>query len=282
MKRILLTGATGFVGRQVLNSLKRKGVSVSVTLRPGQDVPRGTKPIWTPNLFSESKVFWEKNCTDHHGVIHTAWFTEPGEYLNAPDNLDCLSGTVKLFQGAKAAGISHFQGIGTCLEYDITTKEVRDRKPIASNAPIKPTNPYAAAKIATYLSLCHQANEMGFAWSRIFYLYGEGEDPRRLVPYINRQLSAGLPVNLTSGRQWRDFLDVKVAGDQIADVSLNGLIGPLNICSGNAITVAKLAEKIAQQYDREDLIKLGSIEDRLGEPPYLVGVPSLRNTNEAA
>ena len=73
-----------------------------------------------------------------------------------------------------------------------------------------------------------------------------------------------------------------MAGDQIADVSLNGLIGPLNICSGNAITVAKLAEKIAQQYDREDLIKLGSIEDRLGEPPYLVGVPSLRNTNEAA
>ena len=282
MKRILLTGSTGFVGRQVLKSLLEKGASVTVTLRQDQNVPHGADYLRTDNLFSEPVQFWAENCKDHQAVIHSAWYTKPGKYLNSPKNLDCLSGTIKLFQGAEAAGVSHFQGIGTCLEYDMTTKEASQFKPIPSDAPVCPTTPYAAAKAAAYLALATQSGGMKFAWSRLFYLYGEGEDDRRLVPYIHSQLSKGAPVELTSGKNWCDFLNVKEAGSQIANVTLNNIIGPLNICSGIPITVAKLAETIALKYNRPDLIKLGSIPNRVGQPSYLVGIPSLKQMHETS
>ena len=139
-----------------------------------------------------------------------------------------------------------------------------------------------AAKAAAYLALATQSGGMKFAWSRLFYLYGEGEDDRRLVPYIHSQLSKGAPVELTSGENWCDFLNVKEAGSQIANVTLNNIIGPLNICSGIPITVAKLAETIALKYNRPDLIKLGSIPNRVGQPRYLVGIPSLKKMHETS
>jgi len=276
MKRILLTGSTGFVGRQILKSLIAKGASVTVTLRPDQNVPDGAYHIRTQNLFSESVEFWKKNCENHSAVIHSAWYTEPGKYLHASENLACLAGTINLFQGAKAAGVSHFQGLGTCLEYDTSNQHLKQNKPIPSSAPIYPTTAYAAAKAAAYMALAKQSGCLSFAWSRLFYLYGEGEHPSRLVPYIHAQLSSGAPAELTSGKQWRDFLDVEKAGAQIANVTLKNLIGPLNICSGDPITVAKFAENIALKYNRPDLIKLGAIPDREDEPHYLVGVPSVK------
>ena len=113
-----------------------------------------------------------------------------------------------------------------------------------------------------------------------FSLYGEGEDDRRLVPYIHSQLSKGAPVELTSGKNWCDFLNVKEAGSQIANVTLNNIIGPLNICSGIPITVAKLAETIALKYNRR-LIKLGSIP--MSGPTTLFGRdPSLKQMHETS
>ena len=276
MRRILLTGSTGFVGRQVLKTLMAKGAKVTVTVRPDQNVPDGVKHIRTEDLFSETIDFWEKGCRDHDAVIHSAWYTEHGKYLNAPENLDCLAGTIKLFQGAKAAGVSHFQGIGTCLEYGPKCNEAPQNQPIPSDAPIYPTTPYAASKAAAYLALSNQSGEMQFAWSRLFFLYGEGEDPRRLVPYINSQISRGLPIKLTSGRQWRDFLDVKEAASQIANVTLNCVEGPINICSGIPITIAKFAENIALKSNRKDLISTELTPDRADESHYLVGVPSFK------
>lgn len=276
MTRLLLTGATGFVGRQVLRALRAQGVKVTATLRPGQPAPEGVTPLRTPDLFAEPAAFWAAACQDHDAVIHVAWYAEPGRYLHAAHNLDCLAGTIRLAQGAAAAGIAHFQGIGTCFEYDLETEALARHVPLATDAPLRPVTAYGGAKAAAFLALSRQAGPMAFAWSRLFYLHGEGEDPRRLVPYIHAQLAGGLPVELTSGGQWRDFLDVREAGRQIAAVTLNGLTGPINICSGKGVTVAALAQAIARDYGRPDLVRLGARPDRADDPPYVVGAPSLK------
>lgn len=276
MTRVLLTGASGFVGRQVLRALCEKGAGVTATFRPGQSVPDGVTPLYTPDLFAEPEDFWASACKDHDAVIHVAWYAEPGKYLHAAQNLDCLVGTIRLAQGAKAAKVAHFQGVGTCFEYDLATETLLRHAPLTTDAPIGPTTAYGAAKAAAFLALSRQAGAMAFAWTRLFYLYGEGEDTRRLVPYIHAQLAAGLPVELTSGGQWRDFLNVREAGRQIAAVTLDGLTGPLNICSGKAVTVADLAKTIAREYGRLDLVRLGVRPDRADDPPYVVGAPSLR------
>ena len=113
---------------------------------------------------------------------------------------------------------------------------------------------------------------MQFAWGRLFYLHGRNEDPRRLVPYLRAQLSAGLPAELTSGTQVRDFLDVAEAGEMLAALALGTHVGAVNICSGVGITVRALAEQIADEYGRRDLLRFGVRPDNLVDPPRVVGV----------
>jgi nucleoside-diphosphate-sugar epimerase len=113
---------------------------------------------------------------------------------------------------------------------------------------------------------------VSFVWCRVFYLYGEGEDERRLVPYVRRQLAAGQEVLLTRGDQVRDFLDVKDAAGMIADVALGQQQGAVNVCSGQAVSVRQLAERIADEYGRRDLLRFGAKAENVFDPPRVVGV----------
>ena len=103
-------------------------------------------------------------------------------------------------------------------------------------------------------------------------MYGEGEDARRLVSYIRSQLELGQQVLLTKGNQIRDFLDVGVAAKMIADIALGEKQGPFNICSGIPISVRELAEKIADEYGRRDLLAFGARPDNVIDPFRVVGV----------
>ena len=275
-RSVLLTGGTGFVGRQVLRTLVSNGVNVSLVTRSKFSGPSNVKIISTKDLFEEPIEFWKKVCSKHDSVIHLAWYVEPGEYLYSPKNMDCLLGTIRLAQGALEAGVSHFQGVGTCFEYDLSTNTAEEQKPLLPTSRLLPLSPYGIAKASTFLLLKNIFPFESFAWSRLFYLYGEGEDRRRLVPYIKSQLSKGIKAKLTSGLQIRDFMDVEEAGRQIAKVTLTRKSGPLNICSGNEISLRDFASQIAQSYGRPDLISLGSLPDRSDDPHYVVGLPSLK------
>lgn len=276
MPKIMVTGATGFVGTQVLKALSSADVGLLPLVRDGKEnqvlkLPNLERIVTTPDMFQESESWWIQQCQDVDIVIHTAWYAEPGKYLQASQNIDCLIGSLRLARGAAIAGIKRFVGIGTCFEYDLS------HGMLSPNTPLKPVTPYAAAKAALYLSLSQwlplQSTE--FAWCRLFYLYGQGEDKRRLVPYLRQQLERGEPVELTSGRQIRDFLDVKKAGQQIADVALSSQVGAINVCSGIPITVRQLSEQIADEYGRRDLLRFGIRPDNLVDPPCVVGMPTV-------
>ena len=269
---ILLTGATGFVGRQVLRSLAASGATVRVVVRAGSESRLPDTPIQaivtSTDIFTESPAWWAKACKGIDTVVHVAWYAEPGKYLQSPLNLNCLSGTLQLAQGAAQAKVRRFVGVGTCFEYELYTE------PLAIDTPLRPLTPYAGAKAAAFMALQHwlPAQSIEFAWCRLFYLYGEGEDERRLVPYLHSRLAAGQLAELTSGFQVRDFLDVEDAGQMIADTTLGGRCGAVNICSGIPITVKQLAEKIADEYGRRDLLIFGARSDNLIDPPCVVGI----------
>lgn len=201
-------------------------------------------------------------------IVHLAWYAEPGKYLRSARNIDCLGGTLEIAKGAVAAGVGRFVGVGTCAEYELTAR------PIDVDAPLRPTTPYAAAKAATFLALSEWFREerVEFAWCRLFYLYGEGEDARRLVPYIRSRLAAGEPADLTTGVQVRDYMDVREAGRMIADISLDTSVGPINVCTGIGVRVRDFAERIADEYGRRDLLRFGARPDNTFDPPSVVGV----------
>lgn len=264
---IVLTGATGFVGRQVLRALAGRGARVRAVVREGKR-SGATETIASPDIFAESAAWWADVCRGADTVIHAAWYAEPGAYLQSPINLDCVAGTLRLAQGAIDAKVRRFVGIGTCFEYDLSVGH------LSVATPLKPATPYAQAKADVFKALSRLLPQNGieFCWCRLFYLYGEGEDARRLVPYLHARLKAGEPAELSSGTQIRDFLDVREAGRMIAEAALGGRQGPINICSGTPITVRQLAERIADEYGRRDLLRFGARPDNLTDAPVVVGI----------
>ncbi|MGK9052275.1 NAD-dependent epimerase/dehydratase family protein [Xaviernesmea oryzae] len=270
---VLLTGGTGFVGRQVLRALAEAGARVRLVVREGSESRLGhhsaiESVIRTKDLFRESTEWWAEALDGVETVIHVAWYVEAGKYLQSPENIVCLEGTLRMAQAAALAGVRRFVGVGTCFEYDISAGM------LATDTPLRPVSPYAGAKAATFLALSQwlPLHRIDFAWCRLFYLFGEGEDERRLVPYLRAQLAAGRPVELTSGNQIRDFLDVREAGRQIAEIALGDGTGPANICSGIPVTVRQMAERIADEYGRRDLLRFGARPDNLVDPPCVLGV----------
>ena len=272
---ILLTGATGFVGRQVLRVLEERNCRVRLVVREGKPdrLPQAAvteEVISSPDIFDESESWWADACRGVDTVVHVAWYAEPGQYLHSPKNRACLDGTLRLSRGAIAAKVRRFVGIGTCFEYDLSAGH------LSITTPLRPTTPYAVAKVAAFVALSRELPLAGieFAWCRLFYLYGEGEDARRLVPVLHTKLKAGEPVDLTSGDQIRDYLDVREAGRIITEAALGTVQGPANICSGIPITIRQLAEQIADQYGRRDLLRFGTRPDNPVDPPCVIGVPT--------
>lgn len=272
MRPIALTGATGFVGRQILDFLLCRGHSVRLIVRNSSRLPSAidlsqVEIVETPDLFGESTEELRGFLKDVDTLIHAAWYVEPGKYLTSPINVDCLVGSLRLAQAFFDANGRRFVGLGTCFEYDL------DQGILRTDSPLKPLSLYAACKVSAYHALNHffSIADVEFLWCRLFYLYGEREDERRLVPYLKRQLRAGKPAELTSGKQIRDYLDVREAGRMIAEEALGSRQGPMNICSGLPITVRELAERIADQYGRRDLLRFAVRPDNLLDPPCVAG-----------
>ena len=268
---VLLTGATGFVGRQVFKALARRGVAVRAVIRERTQARLAASAesvVTTPDLFAEGVKWWAEVCTGIDTAIHVAWFAEPGSYLQSPKNKDCLAGTLEFAKGAAQAGIRRFVGIGTCFEYDLGVGR------LTVDTPLNPSTLYAQAKADAFTALSQRLPQLGieFLWCRLFYLYGEGEDERRLVPYLRAKLKAGNPAELSSGTQIRDFLDVREAGCMIVEAALGTVEGPVNICSGAGVTVRAMAERIADEYGRRDLLRFGARADNLVDPPVIIGV----------
>lgn len=269
---VLLTGATGFVGQHVLQALANEPVRIRAVSRPGrlEAAPwsEATEVVQSADLFSESPAWWKEVCHGVDAVLHLAWYTEPGEYLQSPRNLDCLAGTISLAKGCGAANVRRVVGVGTCFEYDTSVGH------LSTHTALKPASPYAAAKAAAFFALeAHfRQAEVPFAWCRLFHLFGDGEDARRLVPYVRSRLEHGLPVDLTSGNQVRDYMNVRDAAKVLVDVLLSERTGAVNVCSGVGTTVRALVEDIADEYGRRDLLRFGARADNFTDPPIVVGI----------
>lgn len=271
MLRVLLTGATGFLGSQVLKHLSDKEVQIKIISRQQTQKKTNTKVykvIHTKDLFNEDDEWMEQVCHDIDIIIHCAWYAEPGMYLKSNLNLDCKEGTIRLAKAAIKNSVKRFIGIGSCFEYDLST--MRD---IETNTELKPLTPYANAKVQTFQALSELFLDKSseFLWARMFYLYGEGEDPRRLIPTLRKNLREGKKVSLTEGSEVRDYLDICEAGEIVSNLSFSSLEGAFNVCSGTGITIREIALDIAEEYDSKHLLEFGTYEMNSFESKYIVG-----------
>ena len=246
--RVLITGASGFVGRSVLAALLKSGIDVV-------SVGRHRPPIVGDYRFecrvrdsdqSLSTLFSDRI----DAVVSLAWTVEHGRFWTAPDNLDWCAATLGSAKAAADHGVRRFVGVGTCYEYAWPEAAPCDE----ATTPLAPTTLYGITKDATRRVLDSYLGAAGieFAWCRLFFLYGPGEGPDRLVPSLARALSRGEPARCSSGRVMRDFMDVRDAGDAIARVACSELKGAINIGSGVGCSIARIAGKLAELSGRRN------------------------------
>lgn len=265
---MLVTGGTGFLGRKIVRAALEHGTHVRLVARRRPD-DEGVEYVHTQDLFAETQEWWRQVLEGVDTIIHAAWYAEPGKCLTSPLNVDCLLGTLVLGRACAAAEVRRFVGVGTCFEYDL-------RQPLLDvHSSLRPETLYAACKASAFLALqgYFATTDVSFAWARPFYLFGEGEDPRRLFPYLHQRFASGQPAELTRGTQIRDYLDVAEAGKMIYELAAHDAAGPVNICSGVPVTVRQMAEKIADQYGRRDLLRFGARPDNLTDPACVLGRP---------
>jgi nucleoside-diphosphate-sugar epimerase len=271
--RIFVTGASGFIGSRVVRCLLSQGHPVAALVQPGdpmarlQDLAHKLFPITGDLAAFGAEQIAQLSQWRPEACIHLAWYAEPGQYLYSRLNLACLAGGLRLIDGLIASGCRHLVAAGTCAEYALSTE------PLVETGPTMPETLYAASK----LSLCTvgqqlaDRGEIGFGWGRIFYLYGPGEDARRMIPALASSLLNNQPFAASSGDQVRDYLHVDDVANAFITLALCGANGVYNIASAAPVTVREIMQTVGQVLGREELIRFGAVPRRDWEPPFIAG-----------
>ncbi|MBK9533321.1 MAG: NAD(P)-dependent oxidoreductase [Chitinophagaceae bacterium] len=261
MKKILITGATGFIGNYVVAQLLQKGYNVIAT---SSDMDKAKKAEWYSKVkyipfdlkrFDESvNYFTFFECPD--AMIHLAWEGLPNykEVFHVEEN---LPRHYKFLKNIIQNGLKDITVSGTCLEYGM--KEGC----LIENMDCEPGNPYAIAKneLRKKLELLTQQDEFQFhfKWVRIFYMHGKGQGPNSLISQLDKALETSEPVfNMSGGEQERDFLSVEKVADYIVKIALqNKVLGVINCCSGKPVAVRQFVEDYLKQQNKSIRLNLG-------------------------
>jgi nucleoside-diphosphate-sugar epimerase len=252
-RRVLVTGASGFIGRNALSPLREHGFEVHVAGRVPPDDPSVT--FHPANLLIQSDALRIVHAARASHLLHLAWDTEPGRFWNAPINLDWVGASLALVRAFSEAGGGRAVLAGTCAEYRWDGEAPLDEK----RSELAPATLYGVSKDALrriVLSYAETAS-LSFAWGRIFFLYGPGEKPGRLVSDAIRTLGSGQPFATTDGNQRRDFMHVEDVARAFALLLAGDVRGAVNIASGEAVPVRSILEAIARETAGQHLLRLG-------------------------
>lgn len=265
MRRVLLTGATGFVGGACIAALRERDYSVhTVSTRSGITADGVT--IWPGDLLDTARLPMLIQEIAPECLLHAAWDVSHGSYWSAPSNLDWLAATATLLSAFQAAGGRRAVGVGTCAEYGWSCDIYQE-----FTAPLRPATCYGMSKLAAYHGFQALA-ELGVstAWARLFYPLGPGEQCGRLLPSVINRLMTNQPADCTAGTQLRDFMYIDDVGAALAALLDSDIAGPVNVGSGVGTAVRDVILQAADYIGRRDLIRLDALPMRLGDPNALV------------
>lgn len=252
MKSVLVTGATGFVGRHTLEPLLAKGFHVHALFSQGLPVLKEPRLHWHEiNLHHGASV--EKllaDITPTH-LLHLAWYAKPKEYWTSPLNIEWIYSSLHLLNAFVAVQGQRAVFTGSCAEYDWQHGQCKEFE-----TPCLPATLYGRSKYALHLlteSLAH-SHTLSLAWARLFFLFGAHEYRERLIPSAIDSLLKQQPFDVKQGHQVRDFMSVEQVANALVALLESDVKGPINIASGQAVTLRDIITFIATKLNAAHLV----------------------------
>jgi nucleoside-diphosphate-sugar epimerase len=261
--KVLVTGATGFIGNYVVEQLLHHNCMVIASSANSGKALQAKWisrvkyiPLDLANLDPSTDYYYYFDKPDR--VIHLAWEGLPNYKssfhveINLPRHLAFLENLIQ-------HGLKDLTVTGTCFEYGMQEGKLTE------DMPALPANPYGEAKdrLRKALEQLQENFSFKFKWVRLFYMYGKGQNPNSLLSQLDKALSNGEPFfNMSGGEQVRDFMPVEIGAERIVRIALqNKVTGVINCCSGEPITVRKFVENYLETQHKK-------IELHLGFYPY--------------
>jgi nucleoside-diphosphate-sugar epimerase len=274
MTRLILTGASGFIGHHLLPLLTANGFEVHAVART---IPADTTPgvHWhSADLLAPSVARSLARTIRATHLVHLAWNVTPGEFWSAPDNLDWVAASLELYRGFAEAGGKRALFTGTCAEYD-WRQDLLDE----TQTPCRPETLYGVAKHSLQLLLraAAQRDGVSLTWARLFFLYGPREPRVRLIPDVITSILRDQPALCGNGLAERDFMYVTDVAGALLAVLNSTYVGPVNIASGTCLPLRDIIEATASCLGRPDLVRLGARPTSASEPPRLEAATRLLN-----
>ena len=269
--KLIVTGATGFIGSHFTNQALDAGHRVLATRRRLTSIPRipyVDQPQWLDRALDEVTAEDLNGCDV---LVHLAAHTGHLPYDTLTNCLRWnLMAVLALFEQARAAGIRHYVVAGSCFEYGRSGDRY---KAIPVDAPLEPTNSYSVSKAAASIALIQWAEEHHLSLSilRIFHVYGEGESEGRLWPSLRRAALSGIDFPMTAGEQIRDFIPVHDVAFSFLSVaerlyqSKTEIVNIINLGTGKPQTIRDFCEFWWRRWDAPGKLLIGYIPYRRGE-----------------
>ncbi len=262
MKRVLITGATGLIGKEAIEPLLDAGFEVFALVI---DKNTDSRVNWVEaNLFDleDIKRVFEEIKPEY--LLHFAWITS-GDYLASDINYKLVDASLNMIDQFHKNGGKRAVFAGTCFEY-----EFKDT-PLKETDKLNPTTVYAKCKNELRQKaqeFCTQ-NGLSFGWGRIFYVYGHGENEKRLVANVIKSIKEGRKVLITAGRLIKDYMytkDIAGAFVKFLDSDVKGIV---NICTGMPVSIKDFVEKITSKIGKKGFVEF--VDDCVNQPPVIAG-----------
>jgi nucleoside-diphosphate-sugar epimerase len=267
MIKTLITGASGFIGKHTLPLLLQAGHEVHA-ISSNKKNPAISGINWHQadlKSYSQTKRLIADIRPTH--LLHFAWCTKPGIFWDDPENKQWVQASLDLLKAFQIHGGERIVFAGTCAEYDWNEEICSEEK-----TPSRPNTLYGNCKYELLLkadTFCKKYR-LSFCWGRIFFVYGPHEHPARLIPSVINSLLNKKTTECTHGEQYRDLLYVEDVASGFVALLCNEVTGIINIGSGESRILRNIIETIGEKVGYPELIKLGSIPSRPGEPEKLV------------